>query len=122
MLSREIGEATYHWPKDLAEADHYLDELIKLHRVRRKEVTRTFSVFEGSLMVDFYKDLTRELFVRAPVVELTGSIGERRDSGNSFRFRIWQQVFLLYADFQPEVYEVQSCESTALPPAERRFY
>jgi CelD/BcsL family acetyltransferase involved in cellulose biosynthesis len=64
MLSREIGEATYHWPKDFAEVDHYLDELIKLHLDRRREVTRTFSVFESSLMVDFYKDLTRELFER----------------------------------------------------------
>jgi len=79
MLNREIGEAAYYVPKDSAEVNQYLDELIKLHLVRRKEVTGTFSVFESSLMIDFYKDLAKALFERQwlslPALLVNGEIG-----------------------------------------------
>lgn len=79
MLTREKGGGIYHEPKDLAEVDFYIEELVRQHLVRRKEVTRTLSVFENKMMIEFYKDIARQLFtlgwLRMPILLVQGEVG-----------------------------------------------
>jgi len=61
MLNREQGPVTFVHASHGADVDHYLSKLIALHLIRRKEVTKTYSVFEDTRAVAFYNDLAEEL-------------------------------------------------------------
>lgn len=79
MLTREKGGPIYHEPKDLGEVDFYIEALIRQHLVRRKEVAGTYSVFENTTTIEFYKDIARQLFtlgwLRMPVLLVQGEVG-----------------------------------------------
>jgi len=64
LLKKDRGEVVFHQPTDANEVRLYMEEFMKLHRIRRKEVDRTQSVFEQPAMVSFYTELAKRMFER----------------------------------------------------------
>jgi CelD/BcsL family acetyltransferase involved in cellulose biosynthesis len=61
-LEREKGAVSYQEPTDLTELNHYLELLIKWHLERRSKIKGSYSLFEDTTRVEFYKDLALRFF------------------------------------------------------------